>query len=366
MSLGRFRSILSHEHQQSIKIRETKRLPLFGALAGKVPERPALPTKAGILFICFVLLIVSSTRNASQVRRTSETTDCKGAQSVKVRVHNLFHFLLTSKELDWKMARSIETVFYHHPEAHVILHSNTLNATGHPKVVAFNEAGYNLQVRPFDMAQLLHEAASSGATKSELVQAFLDRIEEHKEKDEFWTNNESNLMRYLAVYNNRGIYLDLDMYVQQPIPATVQNTVGYEGSHGFINNAALVFEQQHDFMGQAINEFLSTYADKRGTWGAFGPGLITRLYNKNHREDITVLPPAAFQPLQYEKMKDCFETAGLELDLSLTYAFHTINKISKNHITTKKGTLCDKVYHQYCLLFCYEGHVEESDGDSSS
>eukprot|EP00977_Amphora_coffeiformis_P020067 scaffold7821_cov107-Amphora_coffeaeformis.AAC.4 len=62
-----------------------------------------------------------------------------------VLVHDLFHFIITTSTLDWKMTRAVETVFYHHPDATVKLHSNTLQ-NYEDRVRVFQKAGYDLNV----------------------------------------------------------------------------------------------------------------------------------------------------------------------------------------------------------------------------
>lgn len=274
-----------------------------------------------------------------------------------IQVHDLFHFIITSDTMDWKITRSMETVFYHHPHATVKIHSNSLlEETYRRKLRAFQSAGYDLVFATFDLDGLLRKWGAERGNE-DIVEKFMNNKAASIRRDPFWRNNEANLLRYLLLYHYGGFYFDTDMYVQQSIPSIIMNVVGLEDKN-VINNAAMAFERNHDFMSASVKEFLDTYEEKIGAWGAFGPYLITRLYenNTNFRETVTVLPPKTFQPIHWSELsRKCFQEVGHTVDLSRTLAVHTNNKFSSQYNNTKQGTLCDMVYHKYCLLFCHEG-----------
>lgn len=251
--------------------------------------------------------------------------------------------------MDWKMTRAVETVFYHHPHATVKIHSNKLLEESYkPKVQAFQSAGYNLVVVAFDLDALLRKWATETGN-SEIVDKFVQRKDSLIQNDVYWYSNETNLLRYLLLYHYGGFYFDTDIYVQQSIPSIVTNVVGLENKK-VINGAAMAFQKNHEFMSASVKEFLITYEKKIGTWGAFGPFLISRLYknNQDYKATVTLHPPKTFQPIPWPEVNQkCFQEVGYTVDLNRTLAVHTNNKFSSKYNHTKEGTFCDMVYHKY-------------------
>jgi len=75
-----------------------------------------------------------------------------GRNNIEIGVQDIFHFVLES-DLTWQTKRSIEHVFYFHPNCKVFVHSNDISTT---EFEAFTEAGYNLVVQSYDL-NLLHD-----------------------------------------------------------------------------------------------------------------------------------------------------------------------------------------------------------------
>lgn len=78
-----------------------------------------------------------------------------GRKNIDTGIQETFHFVLESKsDLGWRTNRSIEHVFYFHPNCKVFVHSNEITPTN---LEIFVETGYNLVVQPFDLDSLLKE-----------------------------------------------------------------------------------------------------------------------------------------------------------------------------------------------------------------
>lgn len=76
-----------------------------------------------------------------------------GRKNIKVGIQDTFHFIMES-ELTWQMTRSIEHVFYFHPNCKIFVHSNTISPN---ELETFMEAGYNLVVQVYDLDSFYEE-----------------------------------------------------------------------------------------------------------------------------------------------------------------------------------------------------------------
>jgi len=283
-------------------------------------------------------------------------------------VHINFNFIFTTglNTLHWRVIRSIESVFYHNPNAKVVVHSNTLPVTG-SKLDTFWEAGYDLQVKPYDVNELLKDW-SSGKNATDLVELFLSRKHVYK-KGPFWYSHETDLLRYLLMWKYGGVYLDTDMYIQRPISKNFTNVLGKQSKEktSLINGAAMIFDKsRHPFFDEAIKQYLKTYVKEvRKGWGCVGPNLITSVVRhlpSKVRKTINVLDNQAFQPIHHQEIaKFChsapYETYSSILDSSnpKLLTIHLNSKLTGMHQTFTKGSVCDEILSRHCI-FCDESH----------
>lgn len=272
--------------------------------------------------------------------------------------HDLFHFIFTSSNMNWKMIRAIEYVFYHHPNAKVMIHCKTPDRI-HSEVNIFFEAGYDLVTRSYNIEQMLRDIVEQGNISTQKdTNDFIEKLPGLK-RGKYWYSHESDILRFLILYIHGGVYFDIDVYCLKTLEKkNFVNVVGEQGQ-GLINGAVMIFEPQHDFLSMALQWIISHYnTETSQTWGVIGPNLITDLLRSKPKisQSLTILDEEAFQPVYYSEVKDkCFE-GNAHLNLTNTRAMHLNNKVTSMYLNTKAGTPCDEILHRFCI-FCHEIHT---------
>ena len=102
--------------------------------------------------------------------------------------------------LNWRHWRSVESIFFHHPHARVIIHSNNLLQS---EFDVLTESGYNLEVLSYNLEELVKE---SPAWK------FTEKLQEAK-RGPFWYSHQTDLLRYLILFKWDGVYIDTDVII---------------------------------------------------------------------------------------------------------------------------------------------------------
>jgi len=74
---------------------------------------------------------------------------------------------------NWHHWHCIESIFFHHPHARVIIHSNTLLQS---EFDVLTEAGYKLEVQGYNLEELVEESPA---------QKFTEKMQEAKQ-GQFW------------------------------------------------------------------------------------------------------------------------------------------------------------------------------------
>ena len=274
--------------------------------------------------------------------------------------HSMFHFILSTpiESINWRINMAIECVFYHHPNAKVIVHTHyNLQQKGFQK---FRDAGYDLVETQYDFISTMKKVAKKIADDTKdnsfipLVDSFTSESSiQGKRAGKYWYSHQTDFIRLCALYLYGGVYLDTDMYVIKPLPLTLKNTVGYEDSYGTINGAIMIFDRKASFIRTAMRYALEHYS--RGTWGCVGPVLLSKLYkepyyNKQKKE--------AFYPYAFQETPQCFEKEGeklLDPRFEKTYSIHLNTKVTHNITMLKKGTVCADLMTSFCI-FCDEKH----------
>ena len=302
--------------------------------------------------------------------------------------HDLFHFIYTTspRTISWKTVRAIEYVFFHHPRATVILHSNTLpafgrqegsrggeeepNTKGLPRAFALLRGlGYDLSVRPFSVLAVL-EATDLSQNHVSAVRAMLPRWR----RGANWYSNETNLLRLALLYLHGGVYLDTDVFVIRPFPrALLRNALGYEDVNDQQpNGAVMAFDKGSRFLALALERFVKEYDGE--VWGWNGPKLLRRLLEDPtvtpHVRNATawwgsgdgaggfagggdviasILPHGIFQPIRWQEASRCFTDSGFAPDLSRTLAIH-LNSRKTQKYTAAPMSLCREVLHKWCIF----------------
>jgi mannosyltransferase OCH1-like enzyme len=128
--------------------------------------------------------------------------------------------------------------------------------------------------------------------------------------------NVSNLVRFLALKDQGGIYMDTDMKLLKPLKSLLNNDcfLGFqEGSEGaddfWVNNAIMGAVPGHPFIELCadgiVNQFDGTEAANLSA-----PHIVTNLLRQNYKlkkygyqklDDITLYPKEVFYPIHYDE-----------------------------------------------------------------
>jgi len=280
----------------------------------------------------------------------------KGISATDYDIHGLFHQIVTTppESVTWRMLRTVESIFYHHPNAKVIIHSPSLSNKENPynKLV---EAGYDLEIRDADLEKLLNHVKIDGT----LMQKFLKTLNRNR-KGIYWYSHFSDLLRFLVMYLYGGVYLDTDFIVIRPFEKDrLRNHFGFEDWENIKSNcAALIFEKRNAFMYAAIEEFVKSY--KPSCWECNGPELLRRLSSRqNLQGTFEIANFKAFYPYAWYEAENCFRNPIGSIDLSSTFAVHLNTRITRNVNQLTAGTVCEQLYNQYCI-FCEDDHISAS------
>lgn len=256
---------------------------------------------------------------------------------------------------------AIESLFKSHPYACLVIVSNSMDA----------ESG-SLVLKPF-----LDKGFKLIAIKPDFDYIFKDT---HAEK---WFNglkkgnvspgevslgqNMSNLLRLALLYKFGGIYMDTDVIVLKTL-TKLRNAIGAQsidlenGNWSRLNNAVLIFDKKHPLVYKFIEEFALTFDGNK--WGHNGPYLVSRVVSRVNRTpgfDFTVLPPSAFYPVNWSRVKSLFKgpegkahstwlRKKLEQIKSESFAVHLWNRQSRK-IKAESGSIINHIMLD-CCVFC--------------
>ena len=106
--------------------------------------------------------------------------------------------------------RTVESIFYHHPNADVNIYSNTL-----PDDIfdILTESGYSIKVQRYSLEDMLIDSPA---------ERFIKKLTEAR-KDANWYSNEANLLRIFLLYTFGGIYMDTDVIVVRSLDSLKAN-----------------------------------------------------------------------------------------------------------------------------------------------
>ncbi|KAJ6979037.1 hypothetical protein NC653_027257 [Populus alba x Populus x berolinensis] len=129
-----------------------------------------------------------------------------------------------------------------------------------------------------------------------------------------------------------------------------------------LNNAVLIFDKKHPLLFKFIEEFALTFDGNK--WGHNGPYLVSRVVSRvNGRPEFnfTVLPPSAFYPVNWSRIRNFFRGPRdkvhsswlhkkLEQIKSESFAVHLWNKQSRE-IKVESGSIINYIMLD-CCVFC--------------
>ncbi|XP_033165006.1 lactosylceramide 4-alpha-galactosyltransferase [Drosophila mauritiana] len=185
-------------------------------------------------------------------------------------------------------------------------------------------------------------------------------------KSKFLFPHVSDLLRYVTLYKYGGLYLDLDVVVQQNLEKMPPNFTGAESN---ISLACGVMKMSpgglgHKIATMCLRDLEANYNANK--WGTNGPGVITRVAKKQCNTDniksvinnpkrcngFKIFDANAFYAISWRQWKDFFEPNRLNVTMkriSKSPVIHVWNKFSKGwKLKTKANCAYTKLAKTHC------------------
>ena len=166
-----------------------------------------------------------------------------------IPLHDTFHMVFTTppETVTWRVVRAVEAIFYHHPNAKVIMHSKTLPQVGSPFDI-FAETGYNFVISFYDFEQLVKD---SEIISDEDTEQLLNVLEVRR-TGPHWYSHETDLLRMLLMYESGGVYLDTDQHIVQSFPKAFDNVLGWQDDGDVVNGSVMIFDKNGTFIRHTL------------------------------------------------------------------------------------------------------------------
>nr|XP_043625674.1 lactosylceramide 4-alpha-galactosyltransferase-like [Erigeron canadensis] len=291
--------------------------------------------------------------SSKKSNETSVTSSCK--------VKFFMTWISSLNSFNERAFHCIESIFKTHPNACVLIVSNSLDSIkGRQILKPFTEKGFKVIAISPDF-EFLFKNTMAESWFSKLVRGHI-----HPGVTPIGQNL-SNLLRFSLLYKYGGVYIDFDIMILKSF-AKLKNSIGAitidpnTKNWSRLNNAVLVFDKMHPLVYKFIEEFALTFNGNK--WGHNGPYLISRVVSRLQGRpgfNFTVLPPTAFYPVNWDKVRVLFRGAKNETESKLlktkyeqmrnqSYSVHLWNKQSRwFHI--EEGSIVRKILSDYCV-FC--------------
>jgi hypothetical protein len=367
--------------------------------------------------LAMVTLLVSNYRSTEVDSIFSISSDLTKINQQRQQKEPLFHFIHTTNEASFhqRSLRAVESVFFHHPKATVLIHvpddGHTIalksDMTEQP-FLRLIDAGYNVTVERFQLQTLLDAAISLEGVSSRVEKAPIDKWMKTQILPNMmkwsWYVDISDLVRLLVLYAQGGLYLDTDIIVVNPV-TVLPNSFGFvrDGGPG---SGVLKFDHPgNPFLADCINEYFKHFRSNTQAWGYVGPSLLKRVWKSKYRGCQIPNPPAPriaaqatknngvlndplltisnntnpscpfhilWQDVYYPNVDNCFvntpNTKQKQKHIQEnTFIAHTYNQrtkvaLEKMNVTKMKeeDTLCNWLYSSFCI-FCDEDVWKESE-----
>lgn len=292
---------------------------------------------------------------------------------------SLFHLVHTGA-FGLREQRCIEAIFYHYPQAKVLIHSTSFLEKAIQPLLAKQ---FYIKIHDINLEHLL---SSIQLLDKVSIDNFIKHLKEYSGQ-KYWKNNYSNLVRLIVVYLYGGTYIDTDVIISNDYGIDkVYNGVGREDENTtFINNAVLWnFVIKNNFIKQCLIEFFRQYNGNK--WGNNGPRLITKVEKvfsragtscKENEVDsdlkqcsVTVLNSSAFQFVPYKKIPMLYFENTNQTEVSVlwqhltehSYAVHLNSHATSPYFIgklgghTKNGTVARFLLNSFCVIDC-DAHI---------
>ncbi|KAJ4831331.1 hypothetical protein Tsubulata_033710 [Turnera subulata] len=177
--------------------------------------------------------------------------------------------------------------------------------------------------------------------------------------------NLSNMIRVALLIKYGGVYLDTDFIVLKDFKG-LRNVLGAQvvdevtGKWTQLNGAMLIFDANHPLLIDFQQEFATTF--NGNNWGHNGPKLISRVIQRIGTRpgyDFEVLPPKAFYPVDWIKIRKLFKkpangaelrwVENMLLELNDSYALHLWNKRSRE-LVIEDDSVMDRLISKHCVV----------------
>ncbi|KAL5213570.1 hypothetical protein ABZP36_002722 [Zizania latifolia] len=256
----------------------------------------------------------------------------------------------------------VESLFRSHRDACLLIASDTMDSEGgSERLRPFLEHGLRVVTTSPDLAYLLNGTPA---------EAWLGTVQRGDVSPGSVPvgQNLSNLLRLALLYKYGGVYLDADVVVLRSL-SDLRNAIGAQavdaatGDWMRLNNAVMVFDRGHPLLREFIAEFASKFDGSK--WGHNGPYLVSRVAARWRRRkpkvDLMVLPPAAFYPVDWNKIGGLFHApkdrkeerwmkAKVEIIKGESFGIHLWNRESRN-LEMEEGSVIGRLLSDSCL-FC--------------
>lgn len=325
------------------------------------------------------------------------TADSNGQQAQELHPKPpLFHMIFSTGDetLTTLNLRSIESIFYFHPDARLLIHTRSNGGlSGLEKLQPLLDRDFDITLiryrGPEVWLQSVLDTSNNGVDRK-AADDFIARLPELSQ-EKYWYSNETNLLRMCLLYLVGGIYMDTDVILISPILATndrIDNAMGRNDRK--FHCAVMKFTQPGNlFLAATISNFLRNYDGTK--WGVNGPKAFGRAaeehpelvcaddnydYFGNNDESLRgsisntakddqndcwlkPLPNEAFAPVSWKKWDEiCFSDQSHQLQKdevnSLTarsFAVHLNNRKTGQKLQIEEyqqGSLCDVVLSSFC------------------
>ncbi|KAI3794624.1 hypothetical protein L1987_37257 [Smallanthus sonchifolius] len=249
--------------------------------------------------------------------------------------------------------RGLESLLFHHPDACVVLFSETLELNFFDGYV---KDGFKVAVAMPNLDELLKDTPTH-----EFASVWFEW-----RKTKFYPTHYSELIRLAALYKYGGIYLDSDVIVMKPL-YSLSNMVGLEdeSSSSNLNGAVMAFRKHSPFIMECLKEFYASYDDTNLRWN--GADLLTRVGSKflheqngfKNQMELKLQPFFAFFPISRKNITRYFTqpaTDAEKADQDVLYqkildealVFHFWNSLTSGLIPEPES-LAARLIDQHCI-----------------
>ena len=256
---------------------------------------------------------------------------------------------------------ALESIFRHNPTASLYVYTREGMDRKETMVIArvvnrLKHDGYKITLVSYNFTQMLQRVSSQAeGLEMPLVDAFLSKLPTYS-KMELWAyNHESDFTRLLILLEHGGFYLDTDIVLTRSLSDNrFTNTITFEDSSGRINNNVQVFEPGHQFLVSVLRQMLTTYSPKVYD---VGPLTITKVYNRQYKDKISVLPVETFQPVDWRAGQKIIFTQPAHSQENMayqllmarsSYGVHFNNRLTRR-FQLRRGTLAHQILLANCL-----------------